>query len=222
MCLCNRMSKDRSTARTISGVPISQLFVCRSRRLRDVVKRFYDSHCRVVDEDVEDDEEIQMAKEQAAHQADFFTLEMFIAHMNDAISRECGPSHNRYERQNFMDFDTFRDQVYPGLRYNSKPTKMDPLVLWTQIRTHIKGSYEAWKDRAVLSGAGGTREWRGVLSLDAYCNQEVFPPSRCRLDAAQRVEAYALFTQYQVMCSAALCCVLCCSTDIFFLLLLFS
>jgi hypothetical protein len=209
VCLCNRMSKDRMTARTISGDPISQLFVCRSRRLRDVVKRFYDSHCRVVTNDDEydlpdEEEERRLVEEKETNQANFFTLEMFIEHMNEAISLECGRSHRLYERPDFMDYDSFRDEIYPNLKYNMKPTKLDPLVLWTQIRTHIKGSYEAWKDTAVIpgirdsSGVAGAKECRGMLSLEAYMNFEVFPPSRCRLNAAQRQEAYDLFTQYQV------------------------
>jgi hypothetical protein len=187
------------TVRTISGDPISQLFVCRSRRLRDAVKRFYDTHCRIVttdDEiDIEDEEEERRLEiEEATNQANFYTLEMFIEHMNDTITRECGPSHRQYERYNFMDFLNFRDNVHPHLKYNAKPTKMDPLVLWTQFRTHIKGSFEAWKDSAVING----HEYRGMLSLDAYMNREVFPAGRCRLDAAQRREAYDLFTKYQV------------------------
>ena len=203
VCLCNRMSKDRLREKTISGEPISQLFVCRSRRLRDVVKRFYDSHCRIVTNDDEidldeDEEERRLVEEKRTNQANFFTLEMFIEHMNDNISRECGLSHRQYERQNFMDYFNFRDNIYPDLKYNSKPTKLDPLVLWTQIRTHIKGSFEAWKDTAVIPDGMSSTTIQGVLSQEAYMNFEVFPPSRCRLDAAQRAEAYDLFTKYQV------------------------
>ena len=203
MCLCNRMSKDRLNARPLDGGPISQLFVCRSRRLRDVVKRFYDSHCRVVSGDDEaeldeEEEERRTAEEKVLNQANFFTLDFFIDMMDDSISRECGPSHRQYQSYNLMDFTTFRDTLYPKLKFNQKPTKMDPLVLWTQIRSHIKGSFEAWKDTATIMTSSGPQLCRGMLSLEAYLNFEVFPPSRCRLDADQRKEAYDLFTKYQV------------------------
>ncbi len=192
------MSKDRLTCR-ISGDPISQLFVCQSRRLRDAVKRFYDTHCRVVtgDDEVDisaDEEDRRLEIEEKTNQANFFTLEMFIEHMDQCVSEECQPSQTTYERHNYMDFINFRDNIYPDLKYNMKPTKLDPLVLWTQIRTHIKGSFEAWKSTALIGG----KQYAGFLSEEIYMNFELFPPSRCRLDRDQRREAYEVFTKYQV------------------------
>ena len=207
------MSKDRLSARTVGGDPISQLFVCRSRRLRDVVKRFYDSHCRVVTSDDEidldeEEEDRRLEEEKHINQANFYTLDVFIENMNETITRECGASHRNYERRNYMDYNNFKENIYPRLKYNSKNTGMDPLVLWTQIRTHIKGSFEALRDTAVIvegSSVVPRIECRGMLSKEAYLNFEVFPPGRCRLDESQRREAYDLFTKYQV----SLVCVLC-------------
>lgn len=153
--------------------------------------------------ELDDSEEERRAEEEKVlNQANFFTLDYFIDMMDDCISRECGPSYRQYHRHNLMDFTTFRDTLYPQLRYNQKPAKLDPLVLWTQIRTHIKGSFEAWKDTATIMTSSGPQICRGMLSLEAYMNVKVFPPSRCRLDIDQRREAYDLFTKYQasVLC----------------------
>jgi hypothetical protein len=61
---------------------------------------------------------------------------------------------------------------------------LDSLVVWTQIRSFLKGSVEA-----VLSG--------GELPLEAYLDTEVFGKDRCRLQEHQRRQAYKLFTRYQ-------------------------
>jgi superfamily I DNA/RNA helicase len=58
---------------------------------------------------------------------------------------------------------------------------MDPLQAWTQIRSFIKGSYEAAK-------AGRP------LLLEEY---QAIAPKRCRLEPSARVTAHALFCKYQ-------------------------
>jgi hypothetical protein len=56
--------------------------------------------------------------------------------------------------------------------------------MWTQIRSHIKGSIEA-----ALNG--------GALPRDVYMDESRFNRERCRLELSQREEAYDMYLRYQ-------------------------
>ena len=60
---------------------------------------------------------------------------------------------------------------------------LDPLVVWTQIRSFIKGSIEAALQHH-------------PLTLDQYLDMEAFGKDRCRLSLDQRREVYHLYTRY--------------------------
>lgn len=56
--------------------------------------------------------------------------------------------------------------------------------MWTQIRSHIKGSIEA-----AING--------GILPRDVYVDESKFNLERCRLERPQRDEAYDVFLRYR-------------------------
>lgn len=57
--------------------------------------------------------------------------------------------------------------------------------MWTQIRSHIKGSIEA----AIHGG--------GILPKAMYMDESKFNRERCRLEPAQREEAYEMYLRYR-------------------------
>ncbi|KAJ1389928.1 hypothetical protein B484DRAFT_409171, partial [Ochromonadaceae sp. CCMP2298] len=85
-------------------------------------------------------------------------------------------------------------------------TKLDPLVAWTQIRSFIKGSVGALlgEGEGVGGSSGGDGSGSGnsgnsssgsrALSLSAYL---ALAKGRCRLQPAEREEAYKVYVQYE-------------------------
>uniref|UniRef100_A0A7S3MCI7 DNA helicase n=1 Tax=Spumella elongata TaxID=89044 RepID=A0A7S3MCI7_9STRA len=102
-----------------------------------------------------------------------------------------------------VDFARFAREIYPVISTSSLLSKvkiapnngtnglngtsalaLDALVVWTQIRSFLKGSIEA-----VLAG--------GSLSLEAYLDFEVFGKDRARLKSEQRQRVHELFRLYE-------------------------
>lgn len=81
-------------------------------------------------------------------------------------------------RKNSMDFDCFKRRLWDiiGGRQN-----LCPLQVWTQIRSFIKGSYEAAQKKR-------------PLTMEEYLN---ISPRRCRLGKELRRNAYNIFERYQ-------------------------
>jgi hypothetical protein len=190
----------------------SQLFVARSLQLCELV-RCYQKHSAMdsAGEDVENhfmrmrmfqaELERRIALTEAGHCADTAALPTLAAG---------GALFNLSHRDaDCVDYARFHDEIFPVIseRLNTTnprtapacttltaalvpaaPTAasclLDSLVVWTQIRSFLKGSVEA-----ILSG--------GELPLEAYLDTQVFGKDRCRLQENQRGQAYELFARYQ-------------------------
>eukprot|EP01035_Chromulina_nebulosa_P064052 gene64051-87605_t len=61
---------------------------------------------------------------------------------------------------------------------------VDPFIVWTQIKSYLKGSLEA----ALLGRS---------LKLEEYLDLESFGENRCRLSKEMRVKAFRIFEQYE-------------------------
>jgi len=72
------------------------------------------------------------------------------------------------------------------MRNAIKASGLDAVVVWTQIRSFIKGSLEAVMQHS-------------PLSLEQYLDTTVFGFERCRLLVPQRKKAYAVYKQYSDM-----------------------
>ena len=177
LCVMDRMNHDRKLSFTGSIVDhdnMRQLFVTRSSALCDFVRLHQQHNC---------------SAEDLAH-TEFSTFEHFLQRLEKSGSLTTERSASKK-----VDFQRFRDNVFPLLLASSSTSTgatkagratLDPLVVWTQVRSFLKGSVEA-----ALEG--------GVLSKAAYLDTAKFGPDRCRLLPAQREEVYALFAQYQAL-----------------------
>jgi len=154
VCIAARMTSDRQRN---DETTLSQLFVARSNRLGEFVKK-------IVGE---------------TPTTTFTTfgnlLDMLEHHPRLTVLRQ-GVSNNRANR---MDYSRFKREVFQ----RDKADGMDALVIWTNIRSFIKGSIEALKDpnRACLTE-------QEFLDLGKH---------RCRLPTDQRVKVYKWFETYQ-------------------------
>lgn len=101
VCLSNRMASDRKEKMKHNGKIISQLFVCRSRRLCEAVKRFQSEYYNSpeVGADVAGDERFKNV-----NNAVFRTLDEFIDRVDSVVSREKNPSTNTYQDFKYVSY----------------------------------------------------------------------------------------------------------------------
>eukprot|EP00597_Dinobryon_sp_UTEXLB2267_P010567 CAMPEP_0170100792 /NCGR_PEP_ID=MMETSP0020_2-20130122/1864_1 /TAXON_ID=98059 /ORGANISM="Dinobryon sp., Strain UTEXLB2267" /LENGTH=664 /DNA_ID=CAMNT_0010323745 /DNA_START=228 /DNA_END=2219 /DNA_ORIENTATION=- len=163
--LADRMVSD-ACASAPRGEQFGQLFVSRTVGVCELVKFLY-----------KDGE-----GSSRSNRVDFFTLERFITQMEDTVRLKRMPSSRTFPKKQRVDFSYFRDQLFPQIK--SKDNTMDPLVVWTQIRSFIKGSIEA-----VLLGR--------PLHLKEYLDLEAFGKERCRLPKDLRRKAYEIYSKYE-------------------------
>jgi hypothetical protein len=107
---------------------------------------------------------------------DFLTLEVFVSRMQDSVAHQPG----LYPVRDRVRFERFTGML-PAVSQFRRGRRLDPLVVWTQIRSFIKGSIEA-----AMAGR--------PLTLHEYLT---LAPERCRLTPDQRREAYAAFEVYE-------------------------
>ncbi len=162
ICLCERMLEDRQRAESPEG--LRQLFVARSARLCALARGIQVSQCG----------------EAALSSTDFLTLDAFLKLL---LGGPVAPPAGRrtYTASSRVDYDRFRAMLPAPRPVKRGGARLDALVLWTQIRSFIKGSIEAAR-------AGRP------LTLDEYLD---LAPERCRLAPHQRREAYAVFQEYE-------------------------
>ncbi len=128
VCLCDRMSRDRESARVASGKSSSlrQLFISRSRRLCEFVRSYQLRH--------------GACQAEVLQGADFVTLDGFVLHMEGVVSRHRGGQANRFHSASGrVDFRRFASHMSADI----KKSGLDAVVLWTQIRSFITSSIEA-------------------------------------------------------------------------------
>ncbi|KAJ1434066.1 P-loop containing nucleoside triphosphate hydrolase protein, partial [Ochromonadaceae sp. CCMP2298] len=217
VCLCNRMTRDRQAN------PVSlQLFVCRSRRLRDAVQRYQRDYGNLDGDSGGDSGESGgndgngVGVQSHSPESAFLTLDAFLDAMESRVlgaedtgtdtaidtgtvtgsadSSSSGSGRGRtYLPSKRVDFKRFKEQIFPSF---GKP-KLDPLVAWTQIRSFIKGSVEALLgEGAAGSGSSNSSSGSRALSLPAYL---ALAKGRCRLQPPERAEAYAVYVQYEAL-----------------------
>lgn len=104
--------------------------------------------------------------------------------------------HQTHREIDCVDYLRFSREIYPVITQTiaNKTSSggggktsngvLDALIVWTQIRSFMKGSIDA-----ILQG--------GMLSLNSYLDMAVFSKDRCRLQVEQRRQAYELFQRYE-------------------------
>jgi hypothetical protein len=162
MCLCERMVEDRERAELPGG--LRQLFVCRSARVCALARGIQASQCGEV----------------ALTGTDFLTLNEFLKLLLGGPVAP-PPGRRTYTASRRVDYERFRAMLPAPRPVKRGGARLDALVLWTQIRSFIKGSIEAAR-------AGRP------LTLEEYLD---LAPERCRLAPHQRREAYAVFQEYE-------------------------
>jgi hypothetical protein len=158
VCICNRIDFDRHLMAKDST--FTGLFVARSQRI-----------CRYVQESLgiltDDSNESTIT---------FLTFEKLLKSCEERLF---GSTYVRLDDQ-YVTFTQFK------ARFPTHICKdLDPLVVWTSIKSFIKGSIEA-----VTTGA--------PLSREAYLG---IGSRRCRLSSEQREKVYDVFEDYQAYVS---------------------
>lgn len=94
-----------------------------------------------------------------------------------------GEAPRSFDKQSYVDFQRFK-RDFQGIY---EKCGLDALVIWTQIRSFIKGSVEA------LRKPGATK----VITMNEYLDFVKFGAARCRLPKQQRETAYEIFVKYE-------------------------
>jgi superfamily I DNA/RNA helicase len=178
------MASDRKEKMRYNGKVISQLFVCRSRRLCEAVKRFQNDYYNSPDvgADIAGDERFKNV-----NNAVFRTLDEFINRIDLVVSREKVPTIKQFQDYKWIGFEAFKtnfmeDYVLKhSILKKKKDLLVDPLIVWTQIRSFIKGSAECIRDGK-------------YLDFEQYMEFDI---DRCRLDNDNRQRVYVIFGWYQ-------------------------
>ena len=156
--ICNRMDYDWQRAGGDPG--FKQLFIARSQRLCDYV-----SGAVYMSSSGQDDESLKGMQ--------FETYAQVIGSLESQLSPVSENTGDRVLNSRKMDFRRFKREVY---RPDSSGG-LDILVIWTNIRSYIKGSIEA---RIGLARGGVLGTWK----------------RRCRLSPEQRQCVHAMFERY--------------------------
>ena len=152
ICICTRMDYDRQ--RHSLNPSFTQLFIARSLRL-----------CRYVEETIG-------SKECST----FCVFAEVLQHLEVVLPKLEG-SDLLFLPSQRVTFARFKRDVYQDDRNG-----IDPLIVWTNIRTFIKGSIEATKSSGFC------------LSKEEYLK---LGKKRCRLSLEQREDVYSIFVRYQ-------------------------
>lgn len=90
-----------------------------------------------------------------------------------------------------------QSRLVPPEFYNelsSKEKKVNALILWTVIRTFIKGSIEAYR----------CADGKGILPREDFVAVEILGKNRCRVPSNLRDDTYDLFLKYETYKAAEL------------------
>ena len=122
------------------------------------------------------------AIEDGAAAAKYLSLAEFVSHFEAASCRFKGIGRSKvHVRSNEVTYARFRREVYPFINMRSE-CKLDALVMWTQIRSFIKGSIEA------------AHPLGEPLSKEQYV---ALPRSRCKLSPAEKEHVYEVYMRYE-------------------------
>lgn len=145
----------------------TQIFVARSQRICDYVKEVVGPSTRVGGLDDE------------TPATTYLTFSRFFENCESVAydNKHPFPSRNR------IDFSRFKEE-YGSIMVNN--FDIDPLTVWTQVRSFIKGSIEA-----LIENEGEP------LSKEQYLDTKMMGSKRCRLNMEERENAYAAFQKYE-------------------------
>jgi hypothetical protein len=169
-CVTSRMAHDRYLA--LCGPnpkPLRQLFIARNKSLIEAVEAVQKN----TGEDLSD---ARFAKPERLMDE---VLGQLLAEAQET-GEELDVDPRLSQALKYVDFDKFK-KMWKDIG-GERQQHLDSLKVWTQIRSFIKGSYEAAK-------AGRP------LLLEEY--QAISGTKRCRLDADTRAKAYVIFEKYQ-------------------------
>lgn len=168
VCLSDRMAQDRDRMRIGRGTACcSQLFVSRSKKLCEFVRAYQTKIC---------------ADASDLDQTDFLTLDLFVSRMEKVVASCTATAGSQYLRSRRVDFPRFRTLMSTAVMKSG----LEAVVVWTQIRSFIKGSVEA-----VLQGK--------PLTLEQYLSVSVVGGDRCRLATDQRTRAFSVYVAYSAV-----------------------
>jgi hypothetical protein len=161
-CVTSRMCHDRHASQT----SLRQLFIARNKTLCDTVRV------------------LQVSAGEDVSRATFAKPEELmgdiLATIRDRADAHVGERAD-YLPKHRVAFDVFKRRVWRSINRKQHRSSLDPLQVWTQIRSFIKGSYEAAKECRPLR----LEEYLGIA------------PKRCRLNEEKRRLAYQVFESYQ-------------------------
>mmetsp|Transcript_30946 Transcript_30946/g.67906 ORF Transcript_30946/g.67906 Transcript_30946/m.67906 type:complete len:1052 (+) Transcript_30946:41-3196(+) len=155
LVVSNRMLRDSQMYD--SGT--NQLFVARTHRLCKYVKGIFEGAGG------------------DAKRVNFLSISTFVQHLFENVAAKDEVSAMT---RPVVDFKFFSTEIWPQIK--GKEKELDDLAVWTQIRSFIKGSWDA----AV----------HGILSKEDYLG---LPRERCRLAQDKREDAYAIFMRYKIL-----------------------
>ena len=151
ICIGNRMEYDRR--RFDSDMSFSQLFVARSQRLCSFVK----------------------ASVEECTTSDFKTFDQLLRSLERTLPDAEGSCRGLFLPSQKVDFQKFKREVH------SSSDGVDALIVWSSIRSFIKGSIQA------------LQQTNRVLSESEYMD---LGKRRCRLSREQREVVYKTFLRY--------------------------
>jgi hypothetical protein len=112
----------------------------------------------------------------------FVTFDRVLTELENALPKVDG-IRDSFPEDLFMKFSTFKRDVYDGSK------GVDALIVWTNIRSFIKGSIEA------LQNNSNTKDF--FVSEDEFLSETNFGKKRCRLATKQRKIVYEIFLSYK-------------------------
>eukprot|EP00980_Cylindrotheca_fusiformis_P000142 scaffold24_cov128-Cylindrotheca_fusiformis.AAC.15 len=154
ICTANRMDYDRQLM--AHDPSFSQLFVARSKPLCTYVKNAIGS----------------------TENESFITYDELKNQLEDQLPKVAGV-RDHFPEELEMQFYRFKKELC-----EKDQSTVDPLLVWTSIRSFIKGSIEATSGTA------------GALTRDQFLDFQLFGPKRCRLTLEQRQFVYQVYQRY--------------------------
>lgn len=143
----------------------SQLFIARSPRLCTYVKKNIGEF----------------------RNSEFVTFDRLLEELEKSLPKLDGIRDSFPENQ-LMRFSTFKREVYNGGK------GVDALIVWTNIRSFLKGSIEALQQN---TDTADNTSSNFVVSEEEYLSLDKFGKKRCRLPMDQRKIVYEIFLKYQ-------------------------
>ncbi len=167
ICVVNRMTHDRQTTKVIG--PFKQLFVARNGHICELVKTLQE----------------QNSGGDQLKNTRFLRLEDLIGDLIK-VNAPTGDDAEQHFSKLFnpgkqVGYWKFKKDFFPKVL---KKCTLDPMIVWTQIRSFIKGSIHAALQTA-------------YLTLEQYQDTTIVPVDLCHLDSRQRAMAYYAFEEYE-------------------------